>query len=122
MKAPVRVAITGAAGGIGQALAQLVDLGLALVGLAELLLDRPELLAQEELALLLGELLLDLLADAYLDLRDIDLFLQQQQHLVQPGADAHRLEDVLELGAVGRGQRGCDVGVVGLGGRGVRSD
>ena len=54
-------------------LAQLVDLGLLLVALAELLLDRLELLAQEVLALALVDLGLDLGLDLGAELDHLEL-------------------------------------------------
>ena len=58
---------------LGELLAQLVDLGLGRVALAQLLLDRLELLAQEELALRALDLALDLGLDARADLDDLEL-------------------------------------------------
>ena len=78
-------------------LAQLGDL-LALVVVAELLLDRLHLLAQVHLALALAELFLDLRLDLLLRLEQADLPLHVHEHAAQPLLDAERLEQALLLG------------------------
>ena len=59
----------------------------ALVVLAQLLLDRLELLAQEHLALPLAQLLLDLRLDVLLRLEHADLALHVDQHAAEPLLD-----------------------------------
>ena len=62
---------------LGEAFVEAVELGgLVVLGDAQLLLDRLELLAQEEFALLLAHLLVDLFADVRLQTRDVELLLQ----------------------------------------------
>ncbi len=78
-------------------LAQLRDL-LALVVVAELLLDRLHLLAQVHLALPLAQLLLDLRLDLFLRLEHADLPLDVDEHAAEPLLDAQRLEQALLLG------------------------
>ena len=78
-------------------LAQLGDLDRLLVALAELLLDLAQLLAQDVLALLRGQRLLRLLADACGDLQHLDALRQQRQHLVDALAEVEGLEDLLLL-------------------------
>ena len=77
--------------------AQLVDL-LALVLLAELAADRLELLAQEDLALAVADLLLHLALDVLLRVEHVDLALHVDQHAAQPLLDRQRLEQALALG------------------------
>jgi hypothetical protein len=60
------------------------DLVVALVLAAQFLLDGLHLLAQEVLALVAVDLVLDLLLDALLHLDQLDLTVQQDQHLLQP--------------------------------------
>ena len=74
-----------------QLLAKLADL-LRLVVVAELLLDRLDLLAQVHLALPLAELFLDLRLDLFLRLEQADLALHVHEHAAQPLLDAQRLE------------------------------
>jgi hypothetical protein len=62
---------------LGDLLLVLVDLGLDLVEVPELLLDRLELLAQEVLALRLGHLLLDPVLDLRTELEYLDLLAQK---------------------------------------------
>ena len=75
----------------------LVDLGLDLVVLAELLLDRLELLAQEVLALRLGHLLLDAVLDLGAELEDLELLLQEARRRLEAHARVERVEDDLLL-------------------------
>jgi hypothetical protein len=78
------------------------------VGLAELLLDRLELLAEQVLALRLVELALDLRRDLALNLEERDLVLEELVHGPQALLEVHRLQDLLRLfrlkGEVGRNQ------------------
>ena len=83
-----------------QLLAELVDLGLDLVGLAELLLDRLELLAQEILALALVELGLDLGLDLRPKCDHLELARQDLRETAQPLGHVDLLEKLLLL--VGR--------------------
>jgi hypothetical protein len=82
---------------LAELLAQLLEL-LALVVLAELLLDRLHLLAEEHLALALAELLLHGALDVLLRLEQPDLPLHVHEHAAQPLLDAQRLEQPLLLG------------------------
>ena len=78
-------------------LAQLLDLGLGRVALAELLLDRLELLAQHELALRAVDLGLDLRLDARADRDDLELAREELGQPPQPPADVELLEQLLLL-------------------------
>ena len=73
-----------------QPLAQLVDLGLLRVALAELLLDRLQLLAQEVLALALLHLGLDLRLDLRAELDHLELAAEDPGDLAQPLLDVRR--------------------------------
>ena len=78
--------------------AQLVEV---LAGiLAELALDRLELLPQEHLALAVAELLLDLRLDVLLGVEDRDLALNVEQHLADPLLHRQRLEQLLGRGGL----------------------
>ena len=77
--------------------AQFVDLGLDLVGLTELLLDRLELLAQEILALALVELGLDLRLDLRADRHHLKLARQDLRELSEALRDVDLLEQRLLL-------------------------
>ena len=91
--------------------AQLVDLLGLLVPLAELLLDRLQLLAQEVLALVLADLGLHLRLDLRSELEDLELLDQDAVERVHPRADVERLEDfLLHRRADGRQARGDEVG------------
>ena len=88
-----------------------VDVALAIVlGDTELFLDDLELLAQEELALALLHLRVDLFADLVLQLGDLDLLAQQRQHLLHPIHDRQGLEHVLQLLALGGGDGCSEIG------------
>ena len=69
-----------------------------LVVLAQLLLDRLDLLAEEHLALPLAQLLLHLRLDLVLGRQHADLPLDVDQHAAQPLLDAQRLQQGLLLG------------------------
>ena len=91
--------------------AQLVDFLGLLVALAELLLDRLQLLAQEVLALVLADLRLHLRLDLRAELEDLELLDQDPVERVHPGADVERLEHLLlDRRADGREARGDEVG------------
>ena len=77
--------------------AQLARLGDRRVVLAELLLDRLHLLAQDVLALGLVHLGLDLALDAALQLEHLDLLGQELADHAQPIGDVDRLEQLLAL-------------------------
>ncbi len=86
--------------------AQLVDLGLLRVVLAQLALDGLELLAQDVLALGLVHLRLDFGLDAALQLEDLDLVREEVGDELETLDDVDRLEQLLALlrahvGAVG---------------------
>ena len=81
----------------GQLLAQLAGLGRRLVELAELVLDRLELLAQDELALALLDLALDLRLDLGADRDDLELAGEQLDQAPQPPGDVDLLEQLLLL-------------------------
>ena len=76
-------------------LAQLVDLLRLVVPLAELFLDRLELLAEEVLALVLADLRLDLRLDLRAELEHLELLDQEPVQHVHPGADVERFEHFL---------------------------
>ena len=92
--------------GLLDLLAQLVDLGLLRVVLAQLALDGLQLLAQDVLALGLVHLGLDLGLDLALQLEDLDLAAEEAGDELQALDDVDRLEQLLALlgghvGAVG---------------------
>ena len=89
-----------------QPLAELLDLGPLGVALAELVLDRLQLLAQEELALSLLHLRLDLRLDPRSELEDLELAVQDARDQSQALLDAHLLEQLLLLfGLQSQGRR-----------------
>ena len=98
------VRVLGQAGRLDP-LAQLVDLGLLLVALAQLLLDRLELLAEEVLALALVDLRLDLRLDLGAELDDLELAGEDLGEPAQPAGDVDRLEQLLLL--LGRDAQGA---------------
>ena len=81
----------------GELLAQLVGLGGRLVELAELLLDRLELLAQHVLALALVELGLDLVLDLRADRDDLELAREDLDEPAQALGDVDLLQQRLLL-------------------------
>ena len=83
--------------GLGELLAQLLRLGLRLVDLAELLLDRLELLAQPVLALPAIHLGLHLGLDAGPDLHELELARKDLREHPQPLDDRALLEELLLL-------------------------
>jgi hypothetical protein len=96
---------------LGDALAQGVELGgLVVLGQAEFLLDRLQLLAQEELTLLLGHFLVDLLANLRLQAGDVELLLQQHQHLFHALLQGKRLKHLLQVMLGCGGQAGGEIG------------
>ena len=78
-------------------LAQLVDLGLLGVAFAQLLLDRLQLLAEEELALALLHLGLDLRLDLCPQFQNLELAVQDLRDCAQALLDVHELEQALLL-------------------------
>ena len=91
-----------------EALAQLGDLCLLRVVLAELLLDRLQLLAEEVLALALLHLRLDLRLDLRPELEHLELATQDRRDRAQPLLDVHLLEDLLALLGPDRAERRGD--------------
>jgi hypothetical protein len=89
--------------------AQLGDLGLLRIRLAELLLDCLQLLAQEELPLALVELGLDLRLDPCPELEHLLLAVEDQQHLAQARFDVDELEQLLLLLGLESNRRGNEV-------------
>ncbi len=92
--------------GLLHLLAELVDLGLLRVVLAQLALDRLELLAEDVLALGLVDLRLDLALDLPLELEDLHLAVEERRDELEALDDVDRLEKLLALlgghvGAVG---------------------
>jgi hypothetical protein len=75
--------------------AQLVDLLGLVVVLAQLLLDRLHLLAQEVFALVLADFRLHLRLDLGSQLEDLELLDQDPVEQVHAGADVQRVEDLL---------------------------
>ena len=81
------------------------------VALAELLLDRLQLLAQEVLALALLHLGLHLRLDLRAELEHLELAVEDRRDLAQPLLDVDRLEQLLPLLGLDRAQRrGDEVG------------
>ncbi len=96
----LELALGGLADLVGQLelvelLAQLADLGLLLVGLAELLLDRLELLAQEVLALRLVDLGAHVGLDLGAQLEHLELAREDARELAQPLLDVGLFEQLL---------------------------
>ena len=99
---PRELALGGFEGVLGQVggvdlLAQLVDFGLLLVPLPELVLDRFQLLAQEELALAFVDLRLDLGLDLGAELDDLELAGEDLREAAQALGDVDLLEQLLLL-------------------------
>jgi hypothetical protein len=91
-----------------EAVAQLRRLRLLRVGLAELLLDRLQLLAQEVLALALFHLRLHLRLDLRAELEHLELAVQDRRDHPQARLDVHLLEDLLPLLGPDRAERRGD--------------
>jgi hypothetical protein len=99
---PVELAADGAVGLLGQrrlvhALAQLGDLRRLLVGLAELLLDRAQLLAQEVLPLALVDLGRDLRLDLRAELEHLQLASDDRRDAAEPLFGVDLLEERLPV-------------------------
>mmetsp|Transcript_6559 Transcript_6559/g.16221 ORF Transcript_6559/g.16221 Transcript_6559/m.16221 type:complete len:394 (-) Transcript_6559:130-1311(-) len=77
---------------------------------AELLLDQLELLHQHVPPLVGAHLVLDVLADLRLELRELELLLEQQQRLLDPAHHVERAEHLLQRLRVGRRERRTEVG------------
>ncbi len=110
---PAQLALGGRARLLGQiggldALAQLLHLGLIGIGLAQLVLDRLQLLAQDELTLGLVELRLHLGLDLRLQLADVDLAGEDARERAQPLGNVGLLEQLLALGQRQPAQIGGD--------------
>ena len=80
-----------------RAVAELLDLGLLGIGLAELLLDRLQLLAQEVLALRGLHLGDDLVLDLRPELGDLELAVEDHEHRAESLLDVLLLEQLLLL-------------------------
>ena len=90
-----------------------LDLGeivLAVLAVAEFLLDRLHLLVEVIFALRLLHLALDARANTLLDLQDRDFALHQAEALLQPLGDRRRLEDMLLVDELDRKMGGDGVG------------
>ena len=84
--------------GVADRLLELGDLGrLSFVALAELALNGRHLLAQQDLAVARVERRLGLAADLLRQPQNLDPMGEQPRHPLHPGADIHRLEDLLLL-------------------------
>ena len=84
----------------GDGLVELRDLGAALVAFAQLLLDRAHLLAQQVLAVGVGDRFARALVDLARDLQHLDAAREQLEQLVEPRLEVERLEQrLLFLGA-----------------------
>src|SRR4029450_2891506 len=92
-----------------RAVPELRDLGLLWVGLAELLLDRLQLLAQEVLALRGLHLRLDLVLDLRAELRHFELAVEDHEHRPQALLDVVQLEQLLFLVGLQSQRRGAEV-------------
>jgi hypothetical protein len=82
----------------------------ALFQIAQLLLDRLDLLVEVVLALALLHLLLDAAADALLHLQDVELGLHQREQMLQPPLHVEHLQHFLLLLELERQVRGDGVG------------
>ena len=91
-------------------LAEVVEVAAGLVDLAQLLLDRLELLAQDVLALVAPHLLLHLGVDLLADLQHLVLARQELQHLAQARLEVEGLQHVLLLVDLHVQVRGDEVG------------
>ena len=92
---------------LGEPLPQLVDLRLLRVTFSELLLNRLQLLAQEELPLALLQLRLHLRLDLRPQLEDLELATEDDRDLPEPGGHVGQLEQPLLL-VRRQAQRGRD--------------
>ncbi len=89
---------------------ELGGFALAVVALAQLLLDRLHLLAQQELALVLVDVLLDRGADLLPDFEDLELAREHRGEGAQPLLGVERLEQLLLVLGGQVEQRGDEVG------------
>ena len=78
-------------------LAEVVEVAAGLVDLAQLLLDRLQLLAEDVFALVAPHLLLHLAVDLLADLQHLVLARQEPEHLAQARLEVERLQHVLLL-------------------------
>jgi hypothetical protein len=90
-------------------LAQLVGFGLLRIGFAELFLNRAQLLAQIELALILLHLALDVGLDLVPQLDDFELLGEEHRQLAHPLLGVALFEDRLAVGRVEPHRRGDEV-------------
>ena len=102
---PVELAVGGLADVLGHLrfvdlLAQLVGFGLLRIGLAQLFLNRAQLLAQVELALILLHLALDVGLDLVTQLDDLELLGEEHRQLAHPLLGVALFEDRLAVGRV----------------------
>src|SRR6185312_511936 len=96
--------------GLVDALFEFAELVLALLALAQFLLNRLELFVEIVLALSLLHLALDAAADALLDLEDADLAFHVAENLLEPRGYGIRFEDFLLLGNFQREMRRQRIG------------
>ncbi len=104
----------------GDGLLDLLAVGSTAVLVAELLLDRPQLLAQQHLALPLLQRVLGLGADVARETQHAEAIAQQLQHEVEPRDEIDRLQHLLLLGSADVHRAGDEVGQ--MTGRGDRVD
>src|SRR5262249_29998595 len=92
------------------------DLGELVLALlvAELLLDRLHLFVKKKLALGLLHLALDARGDAFPDLQNRNLAVDQAEHLLEPLGDRRGLQDRLPVGDLEGQVRGDNVGELGI--------
>jgi hypothetical protein len=91
-------------------LAQLVRFGLLRIDLAELLLDRAQLLAQVELALVLFHLALNVALDLVTEFDDFQFFGEQQRELAHALGGVAFFQQRLPVGGLQAHRRGDEVG------------
>ena len=84
--------------------AQVIDLAGGIIALAEFLLNCFELLAQVELALVLGELSLDLRLNAGAQLHQFQFAGKMPVHLAQSFGSVEQFEQALPLGVIESGE------------------
>ncbi len=100
--------------GLVDPLLELGEFVLAILLVAQFLLDGLHLLVQVVLALRLLHLPLDAGTDALLHLQDRDLALHQPEHALQPFRDGAERQDLLLLGDLDRQMRGDGIGELGI--------
>ncbi len=95
---------------LGDLLLELLEIAARLVQLAELFLDRLELLAQDVLALVAAHLFLDLRVDLFADLEHLELPREELQHRAHARLQIEGLEHVLLLVDLDVQVRGDQIG------------